>query len=539
MLASSAPVAVPTPAGAGTPSASVSPRASATPPPAHSTSLEALLDRHEHAIGLFPAAATWSGSIVQAGTAIQYTSVGDATGRYRTDYTMPYGQRSEGSDGSVHWSQDVNGNVMSEPLTRRRSLVTRMLGYNAALYDPTIVWTLDGMGQIDGHAAWRLRTKFGPYDATFYLDDKTALLDGVDIATRTFRYQYTRYGSMMLPSTTVESQDQLSVTTTITAATFSPRKDVSFAPPPPRLPDFPTGQTEVGLNFDPTRSLIIVNASINGKPVKLLVDSGSSTSLIDLDEAKALQLPMAGSAHVAGAVMLSGTVAHVETLDLGGLRFHPFVFEAVPLGLPAAIRGYGIEGILGYDVLARVVARIDYERARLRLIAPASFTYAGTGAVIPLDANSRVPHVAAMLGQKDAVSFTVDTGSDSGLILYNDFAQTHPQDFMRPGDLASEASKSLEAEACPQPPCSTDPSKFFGDVRLASGAGGNIHVKTAYVQRLDLGKFDVERVFTEIVLQPTGAFVPSQTDGLLGAGVLKQFSAVFLDYTGGRLILER
>lgn len=507
--------------------------------PARPTTLEALLDRHEHAIGLFPEAATWSGSIVQGGTAIQYTSVADAEGRYRTDYTMPYGQRSEGADGSVHWSQDVNGNVTSEPLIRRRSLVTRLLGYNAALYDPTIVWRLDGSAQIDGHEAYRLRTKFGEYDATFYLDEKTALLDGVDVATRSFRYQYTRYGSMMLPSTTVESQDQASVTTTIANATFSLGKDVSFAPPPPRLPDFPAGQSEVGLNFDSTRSLIVVSASINGKPVKLLVDSGSSTSLIDLDEAKALQLPMSGSAHVAGAAMLTGTVAHVETLDLAGLRFHPFIFEAVPLGLPAAIRGYGIEGIIGYDVLARVVARIDYDRARLRLISPASFTYAGTGAVIPLDASSRVPHVAAMLGQKDPVNFTVDTGSDSGLILYNDFAQAHPQDFMRPGDLASEASKNLGAEACPVPPCSADPSKFFGDLRLASGAGGNIHVKTAYVQRLDLGKFAVERVFTEIVLQPTGAFVPTQTDGLLGAGVLKQFGAVFLDYSGGRLILER
>jgi len=530
MLGPVAQVTPPAPADTSAPHSVRSPQPTASPQPVRPASLEALLDRHEHAIGLFPQTATWSGTIVQGGTTIQYTSVADSDGRYRTDYTMPYGQRSEGSDGSIRWSQDVNGNVTSQPVARRRSLVTRLLGYNAALYDPAIAWTLDGSGQVDGRQAYRLRTRFGDYDAIFYLDEKTALLDGVDVATRTFRYQYARYGSMMLPSTTVESQDQLSVTTTITSAEFSPRGDASFAPPPSRQPDFPAGQNEVGLNFDSPHSLIVVNASINGKPLKLLVDSGSSTSLIDIDEAKALQLPASGTAHVEGATMLSGSVARAETLDLGGLRFHPFIFEAVPLGLPASIRGYGIEGIVGYDVLAHVVARIDYARARLRLISPASFSYGGTGVVLPLDADSRVPRVAAVLGEKDPVSFTIDTGADSGLILYADFAQAHSRDFIRPGDLASEA--------CGVPPCG-DPSKFFGDLRLASGAGGSIHVKTAYVQRLSLGKFALERIFTEIVLQPTGAFVPTQADGLLGAGVLNQFGAVFLDYPGRRFILER
>jgi hypothetical protein len=532
ILASPVPVSVSTPNGAG---------------PQH-VSVAALLDRHEHAIGLFPEAATWSGAITQAGATTQYTCAADAGGRYRTDYTMPYGQRSEGSDGAVDWSQDLNGNVISEQLTRRHSVAARLIGYNATLYNPTITWTLDGSSQLDGRQVYRLRTKFNGFDATFYLDAKTALLDGVDIASRSVRYPaYGRYGSMVLPTTTVESQDQLTVTTTLTNATFSSHVDASFAPPPPRQPDFPPGQSEVGLNFESPRSLIVIGASINGKPVKLLIDSGSSTSLLDLDEAKALQLPTSGSAHVAGATMLTGSVARVDSLDLGGLRFHPFVFEAVPLGLPASIRGYGIVGILGYDVLAHVVARIDYPHARVRLISPSSFSYAGTGAVLPLDAASRVPRVAGTFSQKDPVSLTVDTGSESGLILYTDFAAAHANDFMRPGELSSEASRSLGSDVCIAKQgsavvgvdCNTDPSKFFGDLRLASGAGGTIHVKTAYLQRLGLGKFSVERVFTEIVLQPTGAFVPTQTDGLLGAGVLQGFGAVFLDYSGGRLILER
>jgi len=456
----------------------------------------------------------------------------DIDGNYRTVYTMPYGQRVEGSNGLVRWTQDVNGNTSSEPLTHRRTLASRLLGFNAALRDPSIPWALDGASQLDGKQVYRLRTKFGDVDAVFYVDSKSSLLDGVDVGSRTIRYPaYTRFGPMTMPSTTVESQDAVTVTTTVTNVAFSERVNASFTPPPSRQPDFPAGQPEVGMNIDEPRSLIVVNATINSKPIRVLLDSGSSTSLIDLDAVKALGLPTSGSAHVAGAALLTGTVARAETLDLGGLRFHPFVFEAVPLGLPSTLRGYGIQGILGYDVLARVVARIDYSRARLRLISPASFSYAGTGAVLSLDSESRVPRVAATLGGKDPVTFTIDTGSDSGLILYSDFAQSHARDFMRPGELASEA--------CAMGPCNADLSKFFGDMRIASGAGGNIHVKTAYIGRLDLGKFAVEHVFTEIVLQPTGAFVPTQSDGLLGAGVLTQFGAVFLDYPGSRLILER
>jgi hypothetical protein len=64
-------------------------------------------------------------------------------------------------------------------------------------------------------------------------------------------------------------------------------------------------------------------------------------------------------------------------------------------------------------------------------------------------------------------------------------------------------------------------------------------VKTTYVSRLNLGHYIVDRVFTEIVLEPTGAFTPTASDGLLGAAVLSKFGAVFLDYSGGRFILER
>jgi hypothetical protein len=56
---------------------------------------------------------------------------------------------------------------------------------------------------------------------------------------------------------------------------------------------------------------------------------------------------------------------------------------------------------------------------------------------------------------------------------------------------------------------------------------------------MDLGKFSIINLFTQIVLHSTGAFAPTESDGILGAGALQGFNAVFVDYPGKRVILEK
>ncbi|HEV2908845.1 MAG TPA: retropepsin-like aspartic protease [Candidatus Eremiobacteraceae bacterium] len=521
--------------------AATTPAATATapPPPASPSPLNALLERHRHALGHLPGmSASWSGVIDQNGTDIPFSASSDNDGRSKTVYSMPFGQRSEGNDDTTHWLQDVNGNVSLEPMDHRRPFLARLLGFNATMLDENVTWAFDGPLTMDGRPVIRLHTKLASFDVVVYVDARTALIYGVEIGPRSIRYvDYGSFGGLTMPVKIVEQDEQTTLTTTISSVAFPRLAAADFAAPTPRKPEFPAGQSDVGLDFDSPHSLIVINVKVNGTLVKFLLDSGSSASLIDIDEARLLKLPMAGDARVAGATVMRGSPARAESLELAGVKFAPFIFEAVPLGLPASIRGFGIQGILGYDVLAQLVARIDYGRARMRLIAPSSFTYAGTGAVIALDASSRLPRVATTLGEKDPATFTVDTGSDSGLIVYQDFAQAHARDFMRPGDLASDATTTIDPHSLDRDP--VDPSRYFSDLTQANGAGGSIHVKTAFVSRLNIGRFSVEKIFTEIVLQPTGAFTPSASDGLLGAGVLSKFGAVFLDYPGGRFILER
>ena len=59
------------------------------------------------------------------------------------------------------------------------------------------------------------------------------------------------------------------------------------------------------------------------------------------------------------------------------------------------------------------------------------------------------------------------------------------------------------------------------------------------VTQLSLGQFSLVDLFTQVVLHATGAFAPTVSDGILGAGALSRFGAVFIDYPEQRLILEK
>ncbi len=483
----------------------------------------AILARHHHAIGAIPmSAATWSGKISESGLDARYVTIADGEGRYRTTLTIPLAQRARGSDGSVEWVQDENGSVETGALQGRHSLAALLLGYNAVLFDSSITWSADVPAPVDGHNAYALRTRFGRAAAVFYVDAATGLLDRVDVGQLAIRYsEYRTFGRTAVPTRIDETDQDRNVTTTVEKLEFRPQLVSDFAVPQPRKPDFPDGKSDVEANFDSPHGLIVVVGAINDHPVRLLLDSGSSTSLIDLDAANRLGLPTGGSTRVAAAGILSGKVARADTLSVAGIRFHDFVLQAVPLQLPGPIERAAIDGIVGFDVLSRVVVRLNYQRDTLRFITPESFTYAGTGVVMPIDLAERVPRLKAILGDNDPATLSVDTGSDTGLILYENFANAHFRDL-------DNSSSGL------------GPPVLREDIGSARGAGGHFSVRTTVLNRLALGNFSLADVYTEVLLNPSGAFAPTRTsDGILGGGVLSKFSAVFLDYAGQRLILEK
>lgn len=479
---------------------------------AQTPSIARLATLHHHAMGPLPAqTARWSGSITRGGVVQPFTVTADSTGRYRGSWQTALGTTLVGSDGTLEWTQDESGTVSTQQSAHLFAFGYELTKLNAYDFDNDTS-SVHGLTTVDGHKAYAIRVDDPSNAMTLYLDAKTYLVDGADTGTSTIRYKaYKRFDGFAVPTEIDETAGGQTTTRTIDSVAFGVDVGGSFAAPKSREPAFPSGSTDVTVDFSDPNQLILIPATVDGKTVHLLVDSGSSTSVIDSDVGKRLGLPTAGVAQIEGANLLTGTYARADTLDVGGVVFTPFIFESVPLDLPDALKRDGIDGVLGYDFLEHFVTRIAYYPHEIQLIAPSSFTYSGTGAVLSLDVSKRLPILSTTIGRSDAGSFTIDTGSDQAVVVYDAYAKAHPFDFQ-------------QTSVAP-----------LG----SGGAGGGVPVRAVVLNQINFGAFSFGPYPAEVLLGSNGSFTPGVSDGLIGAALLSQFRAVFLDYRGKRLILEK
>jgi len=502
------------------------PRPPATPP---LPSAETVYKRHMSALGRLPTLlARWSGSITDNTQTARYEVTAARDGRFRRTLTLALTREAEGSNGALDWTQDENGNVNTSPAEHHSSMDARLVRLNDLRFDSNTAVVL-ALANLDGHRVYSVSMPFQGVNAIVYFDATTWLVDGADYGPSTIRYTaYRRYDSVAVPVEVTENSPDDTVKITVDSVNFLRGASDRFDPPVQRKPQFPSGVHSVDIDFDSPHGLIVCRAKINEHPVKFLIDSGSTTSIIDLDLARRLGLPQGGHSRVEGAMMFNGTTARIDSFDLSGIRFEPLYMQAVPLRLPERIAHEGIDGILGYDLFAPLVARIAYKHDRLELIDAASFTYGGTGSIIPADISKRVPIIGASVGQDHSGAFSVDTGSTASLVLFKHYAESNASDFLNP----MQHDIGLRREVI------YDPEDFGPS--MASGAGGDFPTRHAVLDRLNLGAFSLPEVPTEIVLRDVGAFgSKSTTDGIVGGGALALFAAVFIDYPNKRLIIEK
>ena len=165
-----------------------------------------------------------------------------------------------------------------------------------------------------------------------------------------------------------------------------------------------------------------VRASIAGKPVRLMLDTGSNAGLITPHAARTLGLRIDANTKIA----LQGTngprqsvaVARATRLTLGTLTLGDILLPIAPL--PAAPRlTLPVVGFLGGDVLSHFDLDIDIPHHRLGLwrIIPGCAPPAWRGAYerVPLTADGdRVSITATLDGKR--VSALLDTGARSRVV---------------------------------------------------------------------------------------------------------------------------
>lgn len=269
--------------------------------------------------------------------------------------------------------------------------------------------------------------------------------------------------------------------------------------------------------FEMTNNLVFLPVTINGsRPLVFILDTGASTTVIDERKAKALSLKLEGrkDATTQGGSIEASFVRNVD-MAVAGVNLPKMTLAAIRLsGLEAGL-GRAVDGVLGYEVFQRFVVEIDYSARVVIFHEPHSYTYAGSGEIIPLTIEDNTPFVAAKIGGPRPAegSFLVDTGAPAMLNVAGPFARSH-----RLPDVDAPA------------------------LSITSGAllAGKSRSLVARVPSFRLGKFVLTSpvaTFSQDAAGSEGAEASVSYGGLIGAEILRRFR-VTADYSRNQMILE-
>ena len=255
--------------------------------------------------------------------------------------------------------------------------------------------------------------------------------------------------------------------------------------------------------------LIELAGSVNGRPVRAVVDSGAQFTAVDQALAQRLALPPTGSLPmVAFGVSGPPTLTRTVSLDLAlpGLAAPGVRAATLDLARLSAATGRAFSVLVGRDVLRRLVLDVDYPGGRLAFHRPDAWTPPADAVVLPLSLKGGAPMITVRV-EGAGVEVMVDTGATGVLAL---------------------SARAAQAAGL-----------------LATGR------PVSSAQSVSLGGQSLDRIVVARTVETAGVtlrdtavqiYAPSapgpMPEGLLGAGFLRRFR-VGLDLPGARLSLAR
>jgi len=127
--------------------------------------------------------------------------------------------------------------------------------------------------------------------------------------------------------------------------------------------DLPKGSTGVRLISDKSTGTILVDASVNGQPVFMILDTGASHSIFDagIFGVSAMQLQVARMKS-RGLGLDADVVLRTADFEIGQEAWKQQTIEIADLHLLSKIYGRKIGGLVGQDVLRSFVSvQINYK----------------------------------------------------------------------------------------------------------------------------------------------------------------------------------
>ena len=446
------------------------------------------------------------------GTAEQWTDLrSGAYAQYADAGPVGGGQ---GYDGTHAWNEDASGVVWDE-------------GGRAALYGAIdtvymnryLLWTPDRAGAAvtslgeksdAGHRYDVLQvTPKGSlpfelwFDATTHVPIRMVATIGVSTTTTTYG-DYRSIDGLRVPfSQTSDTDGNVTTFSGSSAVANDPGAAAGLRRPVEHVNDFtlPSGTTTIP--FELVDNHVALPVTIDGKgPFRFLFDTGGA-NIIDADVAKQLGLGAAGGGAGGGVGSTTEAIqfATVDALGVGDatLRKQAFVVGPVHAGFGMS-SGKPVDGLIGFEVLARFVTTFDYGTNTVVLRTPDAAKPVTQGKTIPFVFNGgHVMVDCAIAGF--AGQCVLDTGSHIGVTVLSPFLAAHPS--IVPPNAAAVGANG------------------FGVGGAALGRLGRT--------TLQIAGYAVPDVIADLSTQKQGVFADPYYAGNVGAGVLKRFAVTF-DY---------
>lgn len=160
---------------------------------------------------------------------------------------------------------------------------------------------------------------------------------------------------------------------------------------------------------------IYVKVCANGQPRDFILDTGARATYIDMNHARAAGVKLGRSltATGAGSGRIAGANIDGQSLTLAETSIAQPIAAALDFSALPPREGHRMDGILGYDFIARNVLAIDYAKRELRLYDRKSFTYSGPGTTLAISFFQMHPHVNAAVTLATARRFRGASSSTS------------------------------------------------------------------------------------------------------------------------------
>ncbi|MFN2459899.1 MAG: aspartyl protease family protein [Candidatus Velthaea sp.] len=165
-----------------------------------------------------------------------------------------------------------------------------------------------------------------------------------------------------------------------------------------------------------------VRATINGHEGTFLLDSGSAIDVVFSPFADTIGLEHLGNSGYRGVNgrFVGAKLARAKDLALGANVLHDSIVHISSQTIP------GIDGILGYPLLANALVDVDLAAHTLTILDPMKFdANVGKGAfAFPIDLTSRQPGVLLTLPKNVVVRPVLDSGADFFVIVSDELRQS-------------------------------------------------------------------------------------------------------------------